>query len=129
MPTNEAKTGRFFAHVFFILWGCLSSASVLAAASASADLTSLPWLQIALGAGLSLFGGVTRTAEKALEFAYTPLDKRDKKTFLLSRELMKDVIVSAGIGFLIFGFGASRKWVSGRWGLHCTLGAMRERAC
>lgn len=119
MRINDPKVTRILAHLFFIVWGCLSSVSALAAASNSAELSALPWSQIGLGSLLSLWGGITSTAEKALEFAKIPQNKRGGAEFLLTRELLKDVIVSSGIGFLIFGAGVTFEW--GVWTMGTAL--------
>jgi hypothetical protein len=106
---------RLLAHLFFMLSGCLSSACALAASQPAVDLLGLPWAQIGIGAMLSLWGGVTHTAEKALEAS-----KADPVVdFGLAREIGKDVLVSAGIGFLIYAWGSYQEW--GVWLLGSAL--------
>jgi len=108
---------RLFAHWFFAFTGCVSSATVWAAV-APADLSGLPWAQILIGVALALWGGLTRTAERALEASKVARDK-PPGDFDLRAELIKDLIVSSGIGFLMFSIGAWQEW--GVWLLGSTL--------
>lgn len=108
---------RFFAHVFFSASGCISSGLAMAAV-APTDLASLPWPQILVGVALSLWGGVTRTAERALEASKTARDE-GAVAFCLWRELIRDLIVSSGIGFLVYVVGAWQEW--GVWLLGAAL--------
>lgn len=109
---------RLFAHVFFVATGCFSS-SVVWAAFAPADLTGLPWPQILVGVMLALWGGVTRTAENALEASKAARDSQAPAVFDLWHELGRDLIVSSGIGFIVYLVGAWQEW--GVWLLGAAL--------
>ena len=109
--------GRLFAHVFFVLTGMLS-ASVVWAAVAPTDLAGLPWPQIGIGVLLALWGGITRTAERALEASKAGREIQPVQ-FDLRQELIKDLVVSSGIGFLVFLIGAWQEW--GVWLLPAAL--------
>lgn len=92
-----------------------SCATAVAASQVPPDLAGLPWVQIGIGAALSLWGGLTRTAERALEAV-----KADPpQVFRIWLELGKDVIVSSGVGFLTFALGAWQEW--GVWMLGAAL--------
>lgn len=108
---------RLFAHLFFVVSGMLSASAVWAAV-APADLSSLPWPQIGIGVLLALWGGLTRTAERALEASRAARDS-PPSLFDLRNELLKDLVVSSGIGFLIFLVGAWQEW--GVWLLPAAL--------
>lgn len=108
----------FFAHLFFVVTGMLSASAVWAAVGVPPNLTGLPWPQIGLGIVLALWGGATRTAERALEARRSP-PTEPPTIFVLKEELLKDVIVSSGIGFLVFLLGASLEW--GVWVLPAAL--------
>lgn len=108
---------RLLAHLFFVVSGCFSSGMVWAVVAPS-DLAGLPWPQIAIGVALSLWGGLTRTAERALEASKSARDGPHME-FDLWGELVKDVIVSSGIGFLVFAIGSWQEW--GVWMLGSAL--------
>lgn len=86
-----------------LLIGLGWATTVLAASAAPADLIGLPWTQIGLGAGVSLWGGLTRTAGRLTE-------PRDVARPPLRVELVRDLIVSAGCGFVTYGLGAWGAW-------------------
>lgn len=109
---------RTIAHWFFALSGCVSSSAVWALAVQPGDLSALPWPQIALGVLLALWGGLTRTAERALEASKAARDN-PPGDFDLWAELGKDLIVSSGIGFLMFAIGSWQEW--GIWLLGSAL--------
>ena len=109
---------RLFAHLFFAGSGCLSS-GVVWSAVAPGSLSGLPWPQIAVGVLLALWGGVTRTAERALEANKSARSAAEAVEFQLLHELAKDLIVSSGIGFLVFAIGAWQEW--GVWLLGSAL--------
>jgi len=109
---------RTLAHWFFALSGCVSSSAVWALAVQPGDLSALPWPQIALGVLLALWGGLTRTAERALEASKAARDN-PPGDFDLWVELGKDLIVSSGIGFLMFAIGSWQEW--GVWLLGSAL--------
>lgn len=108
---------RVLAHWFFAVTGCISSGAVWSAVAPS-DLSGLPWPQIAVGVALALWGGLTRTAERALEASKAARDNPPGE-FDLRHELLKDLIVSSGIGFLVFALGSWQSW--GVWLLGSSL--------
>lgn len=89
------------------------SATVLAATSA-ADLTALPWGQIAVGTILALWGGLTHTAQRLVSTlrAGTPVDR-------MGYAIAVDLLVSCGNGFVLFLLGAWNEW--GVWQLAISL--------
>lgn len=109
---------RTLAHWFFAASGCVSSSAVWALTVPPGELSGLPWPQIALGVLLALWGGVTRTAERALEASKAAREK-PPGDFDLWSELFKDLIVSSGIGFLMFAIGSWQEW--GVWLLGSAL--------
>jgi len=109
---------RTLAHWFFAISGCISSSAVWALTAPPGDLVGLPWPQIFIGVMLALWGGITRTAERALEASKAARDN-PPGTFDLRGELFKDLIVSSGIGFLIFAVGSWQEW--GVWLLGSAL--------
>lgn len=108
---------RLLAHLFFAVSGCFSSGMVWAVVAPS-NLVGLPWPQIAVGVALSLWGGLTRTAERALEASKSARDN-PPVDFDLRNELIKDLIVSSGIGFMVFAIGSWQEW--GVWLLGSAL--------
>ena len=102
---------RFFAHAFFVVTGCLSAASVWSAVTPPPELLGLPWIQIGIAGVISLWGGVGRTAVRAIEDAQQRRDKPEEPTgFKLKSELLKDLFVSSGIGFVIYLLGVHQTW-------------------
>ena len=69
------------------------------------NLTGLPWAQIALGCALSLWGGLTRSSQRALE-----VRPDDAGPFRLGAELRKDFLVSSSCGLVTFLLGAWQNW-------------------
>lgn len=113
----ERINPRGIAHAFFAITGCVSSGAVWAVV-APETLGTLPWPQIFIGIALSLWGGLTRTAERALEAS--KLARDDKETvFYLWHELPRDLIVASGVGFLVFAIGSWQMW--GVWLLGSAL--------
>ena len=110
-------SSRLLAHWFFAVSGSISS-SVVWAAVAPSDLSGLPWPQILVGVALALWGGLTRTAERALEASKSARDD-PPGDFDLRGDLVKDLIVSSGIGFLVFALGSWQEW--GVWLLGSAL--------
>ena len=108
---------RAWAHAFFALSGCVSSGAVWAVV-APQDLAGLPWPQIVIGVLLSLWGGLTRTAERALEASKAARDN-PPGDFHLAHELGRDLIVASGVGFLMFAIGSWQEW--GVWWLGSAL--------
>jgi len=98
-----------------LLIGLGTLATAMAADSVPPDLAGLPWVQIGIGAALSLWGGLTRTAERALE----AVKAEPPQPFPIWLELAKDVVVSSGVGFLTFAVGAWQEW--GVWLLGAAL--------
>ena len=86
---------------------CLGWTVTAWAAYESPDLIALPWAQIAVGSILALWGGLTRTADRALVAA------TKAEPFRLGQELTKDVLMSAGAGFCTYAWGAFSEW--GAW--------------
>ena len=109
---------RMLAHWFFAISGSVGSGAVWAQLATPGDLVGLPWPQIAIGVLLALWGGITRTAERALEASKAARDN-PPGDFDLRSELIKDLIVSSGIGFLIFAVGSWQEW--GIWMLGSAL--------
>lgn len=101
---------RMFAHVFFMITGCLYSGIVWATMAPPPLLSGLPWPQIGVGALLSIWGGLTRTAERALDASKVARDKGAESDFQLWHEIGRDVAVSAGLGFFIYGVSATMQW-------------------
>lgn len=104
------KLYRAFAHFVIAGTSSLAACSVWAA-SQQPDLLALPWLQIALAGVISLWGGVGRTAVRALEAAQLaravpPVDDG----FHLGRELRTDLVLSSGIGLVVYAVGAHQGW-------------------
>lgn len=89
------------------------SATVLAATSA-ADLTTLPWGQIAVGTMLALWGGLTHTAQRLVSTLRTgaPVEA-------MGYAIAVDLLVSCGNGFVLFLLGAWNEW--GVWQLAISL--------
>lgn len=108
---------RTVAHWFFATSGCLSS-GVVWAVVAPADLAGLPWPQIIIGVLLSLWGGLTRTAERALEASKAARDNQ-AGSFQFWHEVARDLIVASGVGFLMFAIGSWQGW--GVWLLGSAL--------
>lgn len=108
---------RTVAHWFFALSGSMSSGAVWAVVAPS-DLVGLPWPQIVVGVLLSLWGGLTRTAERALEASKAARDN-PPGDFQLWHELGRDLIVASGVGFLMFAIGSWQGW--GVWLLGSAL--------
>ena len=105
------KINRWFAHVCIVLTGCLASMAAWAALQPPPELLGLPWVQIGVAGIISLWGGVGRTAVRAIEDAQERLDKPDVVTgFRLKSELAKDLVVSSGIGFVVYLFGVHQDW-------------------
>ena len=94
-----------------VLTGCLASLAAWGALQPPPELLGLPWLQIGIAGVISLWGGVGRTAVRAIEDSQERLDKPDVVTgFRLKRELIKDLFVSSGIGFIIYLAGHNLGW-------------------
>lgn len=108
---------RALAHWFFAISGSVSSGAVWAVVAPS-DLTGLPWPQIIVGIMLSLWGGLTRTAERALEASKAARDN-PPGSFQLAHELGRDLVVAGGVGFLMFAVGSWQEW--GVWLLGSAL--------
>ena len=101
---------RAFAHIFIVLTSSLAASSVWASV-VQPDLLSLPWLQIAMAGIISLWGGIGRTAVRALEAAQMARATPPVDTgFHLGRELRTDLILSSGIGFIIYTIGTHYGW-------------------
>lgn len=104
------KFYRAFAHIVIASSGSLAACSVWATVQ-QPDLIALPWTQIAMAGVISLWGGVGRTSVAALEAAKLargtpPVDNG----FNLRRELATDLLISSGIGLVIYAFGARQQW-------------------
>lgn len=129
---------RLFAH--FVIAGSSSlAACTVWAAARQPDLLALPWLQIGLAGVISLWGGIGRTAVRALEAAQMakalpPVDTG----FHLLNELRTDVFLSGGLGLLIYVAGtryfqwdewvlASALWLGGYMGTNL-INAIAEHA-
>jgi hypothetical protein len=69
------------------------------------DLIGLPWAQIGLGCALSLWGGLTRSSQRALEPRAEGAGE-----FRLGAELRKDFLVSSSCGLVTFLLGAWQDW-------------------
>lgn len=92
----------------------LGWATTAFAASASPDLTNLPWAQIGVGTALALWGGLTFTAQRIIK------RMRDGLTAgPIAPALLLDLIVSGGNGFVVYGVGAWQEW--GVWLLAISL--------
>lgn len=65
-----------------------------------ADLLALPWVAIGVAGGISLWGGLAATLQRALH-------AEDYKKFPL--ELLRDMVASASAGFLVFALGMWQK--------------------
>jgi hypothetical protein len=100
---SEVKDFRRF--VFGILGFGWTTTVFAATVIGELDLIGLPWAQIGLGCVLSLWGGLTRSAERALEPRPSP-----ESPFRLLPELWKDLTVSVSCGFVTFSIGAWQKW-------------------
>lgn len=103
---------RTFAHLFLALSGCIASSLVYAAASTEADLLGLPWPQIAVAGVIALWGGLTRTSERALEASIAQRNRLNEgqpplTSFHLGPEIWRAVWLSGGIGFLTYGICSS----------------------
>ena len=105
------KINRWFAHVFFAVTGSLAAGSVWAIAAPPPELLGLPWVQIAIAGLIALWGGVGRTAVRAIEDAQERRDKPGVATgFHLKSELLKDLFVSSGLGFFVYVLGTHQSW-------------------
>ncbi len=104
------KVYRAFAHFVIAGTSSLAACSVWAGVQ-QPDLLALPWMQIAMAGVISLWGGIGRTAVRALEAAQlaraTPPVVND---FHLASELRTDLFLSSGIGLVIYAFGAHQQW-------------------
>lgn len=101
---------RAFAHVFIALSCSLAACSVWAGVQ-QPDLLGLPWLQIAMAAVISLWGGIGRTAVRALEAAQMARAVPAVDTgFHLASELRTDLILSSGLGLMIYAAGTRFEW-------------------
>jgi len=101
---------RTFAHLFLAITGCAASGLVYAATDA--DLLGLPWPQIAVAGVIALWGGLTRTSERALEFSIAQRNRLDESQpvpqgFHLWPEVWRAIWLSGGIGFLVYGLCSS----------------------
>lgn len=104
-----------YRRLVLLLIGLGCGCTAFAAQTMSPDLAGLPWVQIGIGSLLSLWGGLTRTAERALE----AIKAEPPQPFRLWIELLKDLIVSSAAGFLTFAIGAWQEW--GVWLLAAAL--------
>ena len=105
----KAKYYRLFAHILFALTGSLAAASVWAGLRVPPELHGFPWLQIAVAGVITLWGGVGRTAVRAVEDAQQRRDSPGVPTgFNLKSELLKDLYSSSGLGFFVYLVGASQ---------------------
>lgn len=75
-----------------LLLGWLVSVAAAQTVLADPDLASLPWLQIALGALIATWGGMTATLGRYLAAQY------DAKPFLWRAEVARDGAVSVTVG-------------------------------
>jgi hypothetical protein len=80
------------------------TSTVQAAQSVSPDLLALPWVQIGLGTAIALWGGLTRTAERAAS------SSKRGEDFPLVIEAIQDLFASTGAGFLVFMIGSWARW-------------------
>jgi hypothetical protein len=79
------------------------SASVAAGLAASpTSLLDLPWVQMAVGCLIAMWGGLARTAGRVLAPQDQPLR--------LGFEVIKDFLASILIGFIVFAFSAWQSW-------------------
>lgn len=82
-----------------------ASSVFAAAAIAPATLAELPWMQISIGSMVSLWGGLTRTVGRLAE------RKAGEGTLVPLRvELARDLVTSAGCGFVTYMLGAWGAW-------------------
>jgi hypothetical protein len=68
------------------------------------DVAGLPWAQIAVGCGVSVFGGTTNLLLRYLDAKYNDAE------FPLGHELLAMVFVSACTAFLTYMIGAWASW-------------------
>ena len=107
----KQKTNRMFAHLFIVMTGCMAAGSVWAITQPPPELLALPWIQIAVAGLIALWGGVGRTAVRAIEDAQELRDKPGVLTgFNLRVELARDLFVSSGIGFVVYLLGVHHAW-------------------
>ena len=95
---------RICGHVVATAVGLLGWSATVMAATSSPDLMTLPFAQIGVGIILALWGGLTRTGDRALS---ARIDDRD---FVTWAELGKDIILAAPAGFLTYLWGATHAW-------------------
>jgi phytoene dehydrogenase-like protein len=89
---------------FLVLVGVGWTSTAVAATNMHPMLSEIPWVQVAVGGMLALWGGLTRTAEQLLNALRTGAE------FHVKAELVRDIIVSSGIGFLVYAAGALQAW-------------------
>lgn len=90
------------AKYFIVVTQCLGASAM--AAQIEPDLLELPWIQIAVGASLALWGGLTRTAENVLR------SRRRAEDINIRAELLRDILVSSGVGLLVSLIGIELQW-------------------
>ena len=95
----------FLSRFLTVCIGLGFSATVLAATSA-ADLTALPWGQIAVGTMLALWGGLTHTAQRMV----STLRMGGAPAEAMGYAIVVDLLVSCGNGFVLFLLGAWNEW-------------------
>lgn len=91
MPTRiKQRIGRFCAALLLCGWGV--AWATVAAAQANPDLTSLPWMQIAIGAAIATWGGATATLGRYMAAVY------EERPFRWRLEVVRDLTVSVTVG-------------------------------
>jgi hypothetical protein len=98
LPSSDAvrSTRRFLIFVCVYGW----SVTVFAAAMIGPDLVGLPWAQIGVGIAISLWGGLTRTAERAMAA------KQAGREFHALREALRDGMAAVLVGGVTYLAGA-----------------------
>jgi hypothetical protein len=82
--------------------GWFSAAVAAGLAASPTSLLDLPWVQMAVGCLISMWGGLARTAGRVLAF--------QDQQLRLAFEITKDFLASVLIGFIVFAFSAWQAW-------------------
>lgn len=81
------------------------SVTAWAAATDAVDLAGLPWLQIALGIALAIWGGLASTAQRLVASV-----RAGAEPVPVWPGVLADILASSGAGFLVYGIGAWQAW-------------------
>lgn len=102
MSKRPGNLRRLVAFLVSMSWA--TTCAALALASTPSSLLELPWGQILVGCAISLLGGLARTSSRVLSA------RQEDAQLALWRELLKDLLSAAVVGFVTFGISAWQRW-------------------